>query len=324
MTAPLVSVVTPVYNTAEHLAQCIESVLAQTCSDFEYVVQDNCSTDGSRAIAESWARRDPRIRFFANETFLGQVPNYNLALSRIAEGTRYVKVVQADDWLFPSCLAAMTALAEAHPAVGLLSSYDLHGNRVHGTGLFPEERVLRGRDACRLFLLRDQFLFGSPTTVMYRADLVRARSPFYAEGRYHEDTEAAFELLAGCDFGFVHQVLSFVRQRPESISGVAVTRDPEPLDRLILVTRYGPTHLDPAEHGPCLREARRYYYRHLACAWLARREPAYWDYHRRGLATIGETIRRPELAKQVAVELMVRASPRALTGGALRAAFRRR
>lgn len=316
MSEPRVSVVTPVFDTAEHLGRCIESVLAQTRSDFEYVLQDNCSTDGSRAIAESYARRDPRIRFFANETFLGQVPNYNLALSRVSGSTRYVKIVQADDWLFPSCLAEMTALADAHPEVGLVSSYDLHGTRVHGGGaLLPEERVLSGRDACRLFLLRDRFLFGSPTTVMYRADLVRARRPFYAEGRYHEDTEAAFELLRVSDFGFVHQVLSFLRQRSESISGAVATRDPEPLDRLILVTRYGPDFLEPAEHAACLREARRYYYRHLACAVLSRRERAYWDYHRRGLATIGETIRKPELAKQVAVELAVRAAPRGLAHG---------
>src|SRR4029450_11016956 len=107
---------------------------------------------------------------------------------------------------------------------------------------------------------RDRFLVGSPTTVMYRADLVRARRPFYAEGRYHEDTEAAFELLGGCDFGFVHQVLSYLRQRAESISGSVRGHDPEPLDRLLIVTLYGPRYLQADEHAACPAEARRYYY----------------------------------------------------------------
>lgn len=318
MSDPVFSVVTPVYNTEAYLAECIESVLAQTRGDFEYLVQDNRSTDGSRAIAESYARHDPRIRVITNETFLGQVPNYNQALARIAPGTRYVKIVQADDRLFPACLAEMGALMDAHPSVGLVSAYDLVGTRVRGAALPLETPVLSGRDACRLFLLKDRFLFGSPTTVMYRADLVRSRVPFYAEGRYHEDSEAAFELLGGCDFGFVHQVLSFLRVRPESISGAVRGNDPEPLDRLILVTRFGPRDLSPEENAACLADARRDYYRHLGAAWLERREDAYWEYHRKGLATIGETIRRGALLRQAAIELAARATPCGLRGRAHR------
>ena len=58
VTRPLVSVVTPFYNTASYLAQCIESVLKQSYSEFEYILMDNCSTDGSSEIAETYARRD--------------------------------------------------------------------------------------------------------------------------------------------------------------------------------------------------------------------------------------------------------------------------
>ena len=55
---PLVSVVTPFYNTAPYLAQCIESVLTQTYPHFEYILMDNCGTDGSGEIAESYPRRE--------------------------------------------------------------------------------------------------------------------------------------------------------------------------------------------------------------------------------------------------------------------------
>ena len=78
---PLVSVVTPFYNTARHLAQCIESVLTQSYAEFEYILMDNCSTDGSAEIAESYARRDPRMRVIRCSEFVPQLKNYNRALA---------------------------------------------------------------------------------------------------------------------------------------------------------------------------------------------------------------------------------------------------
>ena len=64
---PLVSVVTPVYNGATDLAQCIESVLAQTFPHWEYIIVNNHSTDGTLEIAERFARMDERIHVYSNE-----------------------------------------------------------------------------------------------------------------------------------------------------------------------------------------------------------------------------------------------------------------
>ena len=82
-TRPLISVVTPFYNTAPYLAQCIESVLAQSYTKFEYLLLDNCSTDGSSEIAETYARRDPRIRVIRRPQLVPQLRNYNDALTKI-------------------------------------------------------------------------------------------------------------------------------------------------------------------------------------------------------------------------------------------------
>ena len=102
-----VSIITPFHNTARHLPECIESVLAQSYGDFEYLLVDNCSTDGGDAIAESYARRDSRIRFIRSQPLLPQVPNYNRALTYLAPASRWMKLVQADDALFPRCLEDM-------------------------------------------------------------------------------------------------------------------------------------------------------------------------------------------------------------------------
>src|SRR5690242_9640140 len=93
---PLVSVVTPFYNTAAYLSECIESVLNQTYPNFEYILADNRSTDGSFGIAESYARLDQRIRLIRYPEFVAQLPNYNRALREISKTSQYCKIVQAD------------------------------------------------------------------------------------------------------------------------------------------------------------------------------------------------------------------------------------
>jgi len=67
--APLVSVVTPVYNGAEFLPQCIESVLAQTYRNWDFTIVNNCSTDDTLSVCLKYAAIDPRIRVVTNRVF---------------------------------------------------------------------------------------------------------------------------------------------------------------------------------------------------------------------------------------------------------------
>src|SRR5512141_1905649 len=125
---PRVSVVTPFHDTSAHLRECIESILAQTHTNFELILQDNASSDGSSDIALEYARRDPRVTYFRLDELVPQVRNYNLALSRIDSASTYCKIVQADDWITPDCLRQMVEIAERSPRVGLISAYRLKGN----------------------------------------------------------------------------------------------------------------------------------------------------------------------------------------------------
>ena len=70
----LVTVVTPVYNGEKYLAECIESVLAQTLTDWEYIIVNNCSTDGSLASRKAMREDDSRIRVYSNEQVLPLSP----------------------------------------------------------------------------------------------------------------------------------------------------------------------------------------------------------------------------------------------------------
>jgi glycosyltransferase involved in cell wall biosynthesis len=296
---PLVSVVTPFHNTASYLAQCIESVLEQTCPNFEYILVDNCSTDGSGEIAEKYARLDPRIRLIRRSQLLSQVRNYNLALEQISWGSRYCKIVQADDYIFPNCLQMMVEAFERSESVGLFSSYWLKGNEVRGTGFPHATPVISGREMARLFLRTGLWVFGSPTAVMYRSSMVIKGEPFYDEASLHEDTEKCMQILKNWDFGFVNQVLSFSRADNEGISSAVRSFQPNSLDRYITVRRYASAFLDAGEAANLKKSAKREYYGVLAKAALRRREPSFWQYHAKGLQTVGETIDRPYLGLQI-------------------------
>ena len=107
--APAVSVVTPVYQGREHLAAAIDSVLAQTFERFELIVVDDGSTDGSAAIARSYAERDPRVRYRRQENAgLGAARNAGIELAR---GDAIAFLDHDDVWL-PNKLARQMPLLD--------------------------------------------------------------------------------------------------------------------------------------------------------------------------------------------------------------------
>src|ERR1700722_1459160 len=132
---PLVSIVVPVYNEVQYIAECIDSLLAQTYQNWECIIANNSSTDGSGEIGRKYAAKDARIRVHDNEQFLRAVPNFNQSLRRISSGSKYCKVVFADDWIFPECLERMVAVAEEHSSIGIVGAYGLQGSQVVWTGL---------------------------------------------------------------------------------------------------------------------------------------------------------------------------------------------
>lgn len=304
MNEPLVSVVTPFHNTAPYLAQCIESVLAQSYSNFEYILADNCSTDGSGEIAASYARQDSRIRLIPYGKLIPQVPNYNRALREISPNSKYCKIVQADDSIFRDCLISMVQVFEQSESIGLVSSYDLKGDAVRGSGFPRNVSVLPGKAAAQYYLRGGVFVFGSPTTVMYRSSIVRDQNPFYTEGLLHEDTEKCLEVLEQWDFGFVHQVLSCLRTDNESISSSNIAFQPGALDHYIIVQRFAPKFLPVQEANELREKSKLEYYRALAGQAIRLRTPAFWRYHMRGLRTLEEKLSLPSLMIAIAKEFL--------------------
>ncbi len=288
--APLVSIVTPFYNTDAYLEECIASVLRQTYVNWEYVLVNNCSTDRSAEIAERFARQCPdRIRLLHNVAFLSQVQNYNAALRAIRPQSKYCKVVQADDWLFPDCVRSMVEVAEAHPRVGIVAAYELEGDEVRLDGLpYPSPEV-PGREVGRLYFFQGKYLFGTPTSLLLRSELIRSRDPFYDE-RFapFEDGHACFDLLKTWNFGFVHQVLTYSRRDNESIISKVRSFGLEVFLHFSMLVTHGRDYLGEQEYRQCLKKAEREYFLFLSQSSSARHRKGadFWEFHRKGLASM--------------------------------------
>lgn len=246
---PIVSVVTPVYNGAAYIAECVESVLAQTCERFEYIVVDNCSSDATPEIVARCVSGDPRVRFVAAETFVSAIANANRALRLISPESTFTKVVHADDFILPGCLEAMVGLATDHPAVGLVGAHRRENGAVTLTGVPRELSVIPGRDAGRAHLLGPWgYFLGSPTSVLYRSDLVRRRPSFYNVGNpFQADQEACLDVLQESDFGFVHEVLTFTRRHEGAQSPYFFRIGADIPGQIDLLLRYGGAYLSEQE-----------------------------------------------------------------------------
>ncbi len=117
-TAPRVSVIMPMYNALPYLGEAIESIMTQTFQDWELLVIDDASTDGSTEVAREYAAKDSRIRLLSNMTGTpGEGPTRNTGIDA-AQG-EYVAMMDADDISLPTRLAEQVKFMDARPEVVL-------------------------------------------------------------------------------------------------------------------------------------------------------------------------------------------------------------
>lgn len=124
---PKVSIGLPVYNGENYLRQALDAVLAQTFTDFELIICDNASTDGTKEICREYTSRDSRLRYFRHATNIGGAANHN-AVFHMGRG-QYFKWVSHDDLMAPTFLERCVEVLDAdpgcvlvHPATVLIDS----------------------------------------------------------------------------------------------------------------------------------------------------------------------------------------------------------
>jgi glycosyltransferase involved in cell wall biosynthesis len=301
----LITVITPVYNGAPYLQECITSVLEQTYGNFEYFIVDNCSTDASLEIARAAAAADSRITVVQCDEHVGPIQNWNRSLADVGDDSEYIKFVHADDWLFPTCIARMVELADQNENVGIVSAHRLEEDRISLDKLPEDAPLVPGRDnftmdgrsVASAILLERAYVVGSPTSFLLRTRLVRGADPFFATDFLHADKEACLRLLQECEFGFVRQVLTYTRRHNEAITSLMSTLDSRRQENLLLLEKYGPVFLSNSEFLVARQRELRGYYQFLARNVGTGKGSDFWASHKNILDKAGSPFEKMRLAR---------------------------
>ena len=300
---PAVSILTPAYDVARFIGATLDSVLAQSVADWEMVVVDDGSQDGTAAVVAS--RRDPRIRLLRQAN-----AGVSAARSRAIAAARgqAILFLDADDWLAPDALARLSAALRAAPeAVGAYGAFAFVAEDAERgdpplrrkAGPFPAGDILE-----RLLV---QNLFANGGHLLLRREAVDRAGPFLSHVRYGEDWEYWIRLAIQGPFAVVPgaEPLLFVRQRSGSAYN-RMARDPSafgPAMQAIfgnsaLAERLGPERVDALRRRS---EAEN--------AWIAGRELIRHGQRGPGLETLRASVAAAPSAKRVLLLAAAHALP---------------
>jgi glycosyltransferase involved in cell wall biosynthesis len=243
---PSVTVCLPVYNGAKYLAKAIESVRAQTYQDFELLIANDCSTDDSKAIMESFAQKDERIKVWTNAKNLGHYPNYNACLTK-ASG-HFIKLFAQDDVFEPHMLERMVSVLTKNENVSVVmcarswmdadempikAQTDLE---IRMTRPFVSDKLIPGEEAI-VSTLREQINWlGEPVCQMFRRQFTAAGF----DEAFHQigDLDFTYQSLERGDFYFIADPLCRFRKHSDSWTTSNLAKLATYLDWVLLAAKY--------------------------------------------------------------------------------------
>ncbi len=198
----------PTYNQARYLPEAIESVLAQSFGDFEFIIIDDHSVDGSAEIIRKYAASDQRIRCQINAQNAGMVNNWNNCLR--AARSEYIKYLFGDDTFHsPTALAEFIAVMDSNPDMTLAASarleIDESSRFLKKLSFYSPAVLYSGTDIIRDCILEQKNRIGEPSAVIFRKKhAVRGFDPRY---RQIVDLEMWFHILGQGFFAYIDRPL---------------------------------------------------------------------------------------------------------------------
>jgi glycosyltransferase involved in cell wall biosynthesis len=213
MPDPKLSVLMPVYNAARYLTEAVESILAQTFRNFEFVIVNDGSTDRSTRILERFAKRDARIHLITR-------PNTGI-VGALNDGLQYCKCdliarMDADDVSMPERFERQLAFMDAHPQVACLGTRVL-GIDPYGGVLFTSDHALTHEQIDAGLLRGSGWSIVHPAAMM-RKNAVLAVGGYRKEFQWAEDLDLFLRLAETAKLANLPDVLLQYRQHPDSVN----------------------------------------------------------------------------------------------------------
>ena len=209
---PRVSVVVPSFNNASFIEATMDSILAQSFEDFELVVADHSSVDGTWELLQHY-RTDPRVRLLRTEAGGGAPRNWERVTA--AAGGQLLKLVCGDDIIYPDCLRMQVEAMDANPEVVLVAAQrdliDVRGAILMSRrGLAGLTGRVAGRVAARRTVVVGANIFGEPACVLIRRKTLQDAGGWDGRHPYVID-EATYVnvLLRGDFFGIDRSLAAF-------------------------------------------------------------------------------------------------------------------
>lgn len=211
---PMVSVILPTYNRESYLAESIESVLAQTYTNFELLIVNDCSTDHTAELLDDFRKKDSRIRVIENEVNKGAPASRNIVVEQ-ASG-KYLAMMDSDDISLPERFERQVAFLEKQPQTYVLGSsayvIDPQGKTIDEWHLPTRDRIIRWHS-----IFRNSRVFCNPS-VMMRASIFNYVPKFNENNRPSDDSELWATIFPHKELGFANLADKLVKYRSHPIS----------------------------------------------------------------------------------------------------------
>lgn len=188
---PQLSIIVPVYNAKDYLDECISSILSQTFGDFELILVDDGSTDGSGEICDRYAERDKRVRIYHQKN-QGQAVARNFAIS-IARG-EYLGFVDSDDWIEPEMYEKMLVSSyteKADVVICRLQTVTENGTITKIIGYNASHMMNRIQATSEI--LRDEMMPSFPVNKVFKRNMFEGVE--FPPDRYFEDTATIYKAV---------------------------------------------------------------------------------------------------------------------------------
>lgn len=188
-----VSIIVPIYNAMPYLGQCIESVLAQTFTDFKLILIDDGSTDQSGQVCEQYKQKDERIYVY-HQTNKGVGAARNKGID-LANGD-YIMFIDPDDWIESNLLEEIYDKAEKEKVDLVLWSlttmiYNPKGTLINKVAIQAEDQIWTSKEACQNHFITiakwNDLLLGVPWNKFYRRDIIKAHHLRFPKLRRRQD-----------------------------------------------------------------------------------------------------------------------------------------